>query len=141
MLLSNQIMPPNTTTNKNSSNQIMPLKKPIRDKCDKCHVQRLPDFPSGSRIKNPLAIQQPQEMQVRSLGWEDPLEEGKATHSSILAWRIPWTEEPGGPQSVGHKKLHMTEVTYTHSQKLPGTLRAFLERPDLAYRERERGLP
>ena len=35
-------------------------------------------------------------MWVRSLGWEDPLEEGMATHSSILAWRIPWTEEPGG---------------------------------------------
>ena len=35
------------------------------------------------------------------LGWEDPLEEGMATHSSILAWRIPWIEEPGGPQSTG----------------------------------------
>ena len=46
-------------------------------------------------------------MQVRSLGQEDPLEEGMATHSSILAWRIPWLEEPGGlqsirPQRVGH---------------------------------------
>ena len=40
-------------------------------------------------------------MTVRSLGWEDPLEEGMATHSSILAWRIPWTEEPGGLQSIG----------------------------------------
>ena len=38
---------------------------------------------------------------VLSLGWEDPLEEGMATHSSILAWRIPWKEEPGGPQSMG----------------------------------------
>ena len=37
---------------------------------------------------------------VRSLGWEDPLEEGRATHSSVLAWRIPWTEEPGGLQSM-----------------------------------------
>ena len=37
-----------------------------------------------------------QETQVRSLGWEDPLEEERATHSNILAWRIPWTEEPGG---------------------------------------------
>ena len=37
-----------------------------------------------------------QEMQVQSLGWEDPLKKGMATHSSILAWRIPWTEEPGG---------------------------------------------
>ena len=55
-------------------------------------------------VKNPPAVQ---ETWVRSLGWEDPLEEGLATHSSILAWRIPWTEEPGGlqpmgPQRVGH---------------------------------------
>ena len=40
-------------------------------------------------------------MWVRSLGWEDRLEEGKATHSSILAWRTPWRQEPGGLQSVG----------------------------------------
>ena len=46
---------------------------------------------------------------VRSLGWENPLEEDMATHSSILAWRIPGTEEPGGPQSRGHKELDMTE--------------------------------
>ena len=46
-----------------------------------------------------------QETQVRSLGWEDPLEKGKATHSSILAWRIPWTEEPGGPQSMGSQRV------------------------------------
>ena len=45
--------------------------------------------------KNPPAMQETQEMQVESLGWEDPLEEGMATHSSILAWGIPWTEEPG----------------------------------------------
>ena len=42
-----------------------------------------------------------QEMWVQSPGWEDPLEEGMATHCSILAWRIPWTEEPGGLQSMG----------------------------------------
>ena len=41
------------------------------------------------------------ETRVRSLGWEDPLEKEMATHSSILAWRIPWTEEPGGLQSMG----------------------------------------
>ena len=41
---------------------------------------------------------------VRFLGWKDPLEEGMATHSSILAWRIPWTEEPGGLQSMGSQK-------------------------------------
>ena len=47
--------------------------------------------------------------QVRSLGREDPLEEGMATHSSVLAWRIPWTEEPGGLQSRVAKESHMTE--------------------------------
>ena len=46
-------------------------------------------------------------MRVRSLGWEDPLEEGMATQSSILAWRIPWTEEPGRLQSIGlHRVGH-----------------------------------
>ena len=45
------------------------------------------------------------ETRVRSLGWEDPLEEGMATHSSILARRIPWTEEPGGPQSMGLQRV------------------------------------
>ena len=44
-------------------------------------------------------------MQVRSLGPEDPMEEGMATHSSILAWRIPWTEEPGGLQSIGSQRV------------------------------------
>ena len=46
-----------------------------------------------------------QEMQVRSLGWEDPLEEGMATHSSILVWTIPWTEEPSGLQSMGSQRV------------------------------------
>ena len=50
-------------------------------------------------------------MWVQSLGWEDSLEEEMATHSSILAWRIPWTEEPGGLQSISHKELDTTEVT------------------------------
>ena len=53
-----------------------------------------------------LPVQEMQEMQVRSLmGWEDPLEEGMATHSSILAWTIPWTEEPGGLQSTGSQRV------------------------------------
>ena len=48
-----------------------------------------------------------QETQVQSLGWEDPLEKGMPTHSSILAWRIPWTEGPGGLQSiVSHRVGH-----------------------------------
>ena len=46
-----------------------------------------------------------QETQVRSLGWEDPLEKGTANHSSILAWRIPWTEKPGRLQSVGLQRV------------------------------------
>ena len=46
-------------------------------------------------------MQEMQEMPVQSLGWEDPLEEEMATHFSVLAWRIPWAEEPGGLQSVG----------------------------------------
>ena len=46
---------------------------------------------------------------VRSLGWEDPLEKGKATHSSILAWGIPWTEEPSRLQSMGSQRIGMTE--------------------------------
>ena len=48
-------------------------------------------------------------MQAQSLGREDPLEEGTATHSSILAWRVPWTEEPGGLQPWGCKELDTTE--------------------------------
>ena len=44
-------------------------------------------------------------MQVQSLGWEDPLEEGMATHSSMLAWRIPWTEEPGGLQPMVWQRI------------------------------------
>ena len=50
-----------------------------------------------------------QEMWVRSLAWEDALEKEVATHSSILAWEIPWTEEPGGLQSIGCRKLDTTE--------------------------------
>ena len=46
-----------------------------------------------------------QETWVGSLGWEDPLEEGMATHSSILAWRIPWTEESGGLQYIGLQRV------------------------------------
>ena len=53
----------------------------------------------AQQVKNPLAIQETQETQVQSLGQEDPLEEEMATCSSILAWKTPWTEEPGGLQS------------------------------------------
>ena len=46
-----------------------------------------------------------QETCIQSLGWKDPLEKGVATHSSILAWRVPWTEEPGGLQSMGSQRV------------------------------------
>ena len=55
----------------------------------------------AQRVKNPSAVQETQEKQVQSLGRENPLEKGRATHSSILAWRILWAEEPGGMQSMG----------------------------------------
>ena len=56
-------------------------------------------------VKNPSAMQ---ETWVRFLGWEDPLEEGIATHSSILACKIPWMEEPGGLQSLGSQESDTT---------------------------------
>ena len=52
-----------------------------------------------------------QETQVLSLGWEDPLEEGMATHSNILAWKIPWTEEPSKLQSTGSQQSDTTKAT------------------------------
>ena len=57
-----------------------------------------------------------QETQIQSLGWEDPLEKGMATHFSILAWRIPWTEEPSGLQSMGSQRVgHNWATKYTHT--------------------------
>ena len=50
-------------------------------------------------------MQETEETQVQSLGWEEALEEGMATHSSILGWRIPWTEEPGGLQSIESQRV------------------------------------
>ena len=54
------------------------------------------------------------ETQVQSLGWEDLLEKEMATHSSILAWKIPWTEEPGKLQSMGSQELDTTEWRHFH---------------------------
>ena len=59
-------------------------------------------FRGGSMAENPPAKQ---ETRVQSLGWKDPLEGDMATHSSILAWRIPWTEEPGGLWSMGSQRI------------------------------------
>ena len=58
-------------------------------------------FLSGSVVKNTPANQEMHKMLVQSLGWEDPLEEDMATHSSILAWRIPWTEKPSRLHAIG----------------------------------------
>ena len=72
-----------------------------------------------SVVKNPPAMQ---EMWVRSLGWEDGLEEDMATHSSIPAWRVPWTEEPGGLQSMGSQRVGQTAIghsTYSIHMSVP----------------------
>ena len=70
-------------------------------------------------VKNLCAMQ---ETQVPSLDQEDPLEKETATHSSILAWRIPWTEEPGGLQSMGSQRAthdeRVTHISMAHSSKL-----------------------
>ena len=62
-------------------------------------------FPSGSAVKNLPAMQELQGVWVQSLGREDPLEEGMATHSNILSWRTAWTEEPGGLQFMGKQRV------------------------------------
>jgi len=65
-------------------------------------------------------MQEPQEVQVWSLGWEDPLEEGTATHSSVLAWRIPWTKEPDVLQSEGSQRVghDWSNLACTHAHLL-----------------------
>ena len=65
----------------------------------------VPASQMAQRYRTHLPMQEIQETQVQSLGREDPLEEGTATHSRILAWRIPWTEEPGGLQSMGSQRV------------------------------------
>ena len=84
-------------------------------------------FPVAQMVKNWAAMQETwllQETQVRSLGQKDPLEKGMATHSSTLAWRIPWMEEPGGVQSmglqrVGHNWATKTFTSFLVLQKCP----------------------
>ena len=75
--------------------RLIKVRKTIMGNCTESIV-----FPRVSAIKNQPAVQEMQEIWVKFLGWEHTLEEGIATHSSILAWRIPWTEEPGGLQSI-----------------------------------------
>jgi len=69
--------------------------------------------PVAQVVKNPPAMR---ETWVQSLGWEDPLEEGMTTHSSILAWRIQWSEEPGGLQSIGLQRAGRDWVTKHSAQ-------------------------
>ena len=69
-------------------------------------------FPGGSDHQNLLAGR---ETPALSQGWEDPLEEEMAVHSSILAWKIPWTEEPGGLQSMESKRAGYDSATNTHT--------------------------
>ena len=69
------------------------------------------ETPGGSAVKNLPAMQEMQGMPVHSLGWDDPLEKEMATHSSILAWEIPWTEEPGGLQSMGSQRVRHDVAT------------------------------
>ena len=62
-------------------------------------------FPRASQVALVVKNQVANAGDIRSLGWEDPLEEGMATHSSILVWRIPWTEEAGGLRSMGSQRV------------------------------------
>ena len=75
-------------------------------------------FPGDSVVKNLLPMQ---EMQVRSLGWADHLEKEMATHSSILAWRTPWTEEPGRLQSIGSQRVEHSWRAMIHGVAKSGT--------------------
>ena len=67
-------------------------------------------------VKNLPAMQV---IQVQSLGWEDPLEKGMATHSSILAWKIPWTEEPGG---FAKSRTQLSDLTTTQCEACPALI-------------------
>ena len=62
-------------------------------------------------VKNPSAMQETYETWVQPLGWKDPWEEAMASHSSILVWRISWTEQPGELQSIGLQRADVTEAT------------------------------
>ena len=72
-------------------------------------------------VKNLPAMQETEEMWFQSLGWEDPLEKKMATHSSIFAWRIPWTEKPGGLQSMGLQRVTNTHLQFDSCRARTGT--------------------
>ena len=74
------------------------------------YAYELQDFPIAQMVKNLPAMQ----IRVPSLGQEDPLEKEMAIHSNILAWKIPWTEESGRPQSMGSQRVGHNQLTNTH---------------------------
>ena len=85
-------------------------------------LEQLLGFPGGSVVKN---LPAKQKMQVRSLDQEDPLEEGMTTHSSILAWEIPWTEELGRLESTGSQRVRHDLVTKQQPWTIITTLKKF----------------
>ena len=87
-----------------------------------CASTILLGFPGGASGKEPACQCRRYKNPWVPLGWEDPLEEGMATHASILAWRIPWTEEPGSYSPWGHKESDTTEATqHAHIHHAPLT--------------------
>ena len=85
------------------------------------------DYYIHTTVKNLPAIQ---ETWIWSLGWEDPLEKGMATHSRILAWRVPWTEEPAGLQSMGWQRVEQDWMTKHTAHKAFINNTAMLVRPE-----------
>ena len=81
--------------------------------CSLMHILRASQV--APVVKNLPANAGDIETWVQSLGWEDPLEEGMATHSSILAWRIPWTEEPGRLRSIGSQRVEQSWSNLAHT--------------------------
>ena len=86
-------------------------------------------FPCGSGVKHPPVTQK---TRVRSLGWEDPLEKEMATHSSVLAWEIPWTEEPGRLQSTGFQRVGQDLVT-KHTSTYIVAMKTYVSMKTLSY--------
>ena len=84
------------------------------------------------RVKN---LHEMQETQVQSLGWEDPLEKGMATHSSILAGRTSWTEQTGGLQFIGSQRVGHDWLTHTHNVIIEGAFQGLVKYvcPDLSF--------
>ena len=103
-------------------------------------------FPVAPVAKHLLPMQETEEKQVWSLGWEDPLQEGTTTHSSILAWRVPWAEEPGGLHGVAKSwtqrkqpNMHACIVTKWISCSTEGNQEMRSMFPKLAWRNDELG--